>query len=180
MKEALGSGRKPDLTNIRTPLMVYGSRACEYGSVKYERANFLRATGDGPHSEPTPDDLHRLRTYLRAVMSHTMATLDAIERHQANDPKLADVAGMKRAAFAEDTDPDTSGKVGPSCLPHLCGAVASLNMGIAQAVDCGLLPADPGQQWVEHQQAKPVTRESGESRVQRLATWSEVLERKLP
>jgi hypothetical protein len=141
MKESLSSTRKADLTHIRTPFMVYGSRACEYGSEKYERGNFLR---------PMPsqrENFLRLRAYLRAGVSHVMQVLDAMEAHQARDPQLEDVLGMQRAAYAEDTDEDTTGKVGPSGLPHLCGAVASLNMAITQATCAGLLPADPGQPW---------------------------------
>lgn len=141
MKEALSSGRKPDITHIRTPLLVYGARACEYGSDRYERANYLRAT-DG-----TKADFLRLRAYLGAALRHVSAVVDSMEAHQAGDPQLDDVEGMKRAAYAEDTDAPPSGKVGPSLLPHLCGAVASLNMAITQATAAGLLPADPGQPW---------------------------------
>lgn len=143
MKEALSSGRKPDITHVRTPLLNYVARACEYGSAKYERANYDRPV-DGDRAA-----FERLRAYLRACLSHTVQTLDAMERHQALDPQLEDSAGMKAACFAADTDPDTSGKVGPSGLPHLCGAAASLNMALEQAANAGLLPADPGQPWVK-------------------------------
>lgn len=143
-KEALTSARKPDVTHARTPLLVYNARACEYGCAKgYDRGNFLRRTAT------TSEDFKRLRAYLAAGLRHIMATLDQIERHQANDPHLVDIEGMKRAAYAPDTDPDPTGTVGPSGLPHLCGAAASLNMALAQAVDAGLLPADPGQPWRE-------------------------------
>lgn len=151
MKESLGSSRKPDITHIRTPLMVYGARACEYGGAKYERGNFLRPT------ICLREDFRRLRSYLRAAMSHIVQTLDAMEVHESGDPELVDEIGMRRAAYAEDVDPDNSGKVGPSGLPHLCGAVASLNMAITQAVRAGLLPADPGQPWAtraEREKAK--------------------------
>ena len=38
LKEGLSSARKADITHMRTPFLVYGSRACEYGDQKYERA----------------------------------------------------------------------------------------------------------------------------------------------
>jgi hypothetical protein len=140
MKEALGSGRKPDITHMRLSMIVYGSRACEYGSDKYERSNYLR-----PNSGVLDADFNRFRGYLRACVSHVMHTLDAMELHQAGDPELKDEDGMMVAAYAADLDP--CDKVGPSCLPHLCGAVASLNMAIEQATRSGLLPKDPGQPW---------------------------------
>ena len=141
LKEALSSGRKPDLTHVRTPLMVYVARNSEYGNAKYERANYLRTT-------PTlRDDFNRLRTYARATIGHVLAMLDAMERHQAEDPELKDEAGMKEAVYAIDTDETPGAKVGASKLPHIGGAAASLNMLLAQAVEAGLLPADPGRPW---------------------------------
>lgn len=139
MKEALGSGLKPDITHVRKPIMVYSSRAGEYGSDKYERANYLRPV-DGPRAA-----FERYRAYLRATIGHLVDNLDAMEKHQALDPHLEDVEGMKRAAYAADNTP---GKGFPaSGLPHAAHAAASLNMALAQAVDAGLLPADPGQPW---------------------------------
>jgi len=146
LKEALLSTRKPDITHVRAGVRTYIARACEYGSAKYERANFLRPTGAGAHAQPNGADFDRLRTYLRGMVSHTMHVLDAMEAHQASDPMLADVAGMQRAAYAADVD-EGNAKVGPSGLPHLCGAFASGMMGLEQAIACGLLPADPGQTW---------------------------------
>lgn len=140
-KEALTSGRKPDITHVRGPAMVYIARACEYGNAKYERANYLR-------KQPTmADDFRRFRAYLRAQQAHTQAVLDAMEVHEATDPSLKDKAGMKRAAFCADTDATPGAKVGASGLPHLCGAGASYNMAVTQAVLSGLLPADPGRPW---------------------------------
>lgn len=147
VKEALSSARKPDLTHVRSAFATYTARPCEYGCDKYERANFMRPTGDGPHSEPTAEDFNRFRAYLRAAMGHIMATLDSMERHQSQDPQLADAAGMKAAAYAVDTDTKPGQKIGASLLPHVAPACASLNMAIQQAVDCGLLPADPGTPW---------------------------------
>lgn len=141
MKVALSSGAKPDITHIRTPMKVYGARNCEYGNDKYVRANYLRPV-DGMR-----EAFVRYRAYLRATDSHLSQTLDAMEKHQSLDPELKDVEGMKRAAYAVDTDATPGAKVGASFLPHIGGSVASLNMALAQAVDAGLLPSDPGQPW---------------------------------
>lgn len=142
LKEALSSGRKPDITHIRKSLLVYGARACEYGSEKYERSNFLREVEGGLGA-----DFERYRAYLRACVSHVQDVLDAMEFHQATDPHLEDKEGMRRAAYSADTDVTPGSEVCASGLPHLCGAVASLNIAIEQAVRYGLLPADPGQPW---------------------------------
>ena len=147
LKAALNSTLKPDITHCRTPYLNYTARACMYGNVKYERANYARPTGDGPHTTPTREDFERFRAYLRAGASHIFQVLDAMEAHQANDPQFLDVEGMKRAAFAVDTDVTPGAKVGASLLPHVSPACASLNMAITQAVACGLLPADPGPTW---------------------------------
>jgi hypothetical protein len=156
MKEGLSSARKPDLTHVRTPFMVYTSRNCDYGNFKYERANYLRPVSPNGYSgRPTREDFERYRAYLRAAFSHLAQTLDALEHHQSTDPQLEDVDGMTDAAYAVDVDPDTSGKVGPSFLPHLGGTCASLNMAITQAVRCGLLPTDPGQPWRDASCASP-------------------------
>ena len=140
MKAALNSGVKPDISHVRTPLLNYVARNCEYGNDKYERSNYIRSAGSR-----LADDFVRYRAYLRAAVSHAIRNLDAMERHQATDPTLSDEAGMKAACYAVDTDP--SEKVGPSMLPHIGGTVASLNMALEQAVTAGLLPNDPGQPW---------------------------------
>lgn len=147
MKEGLTSSRKPDTTHVRRAFLNYVARPCEYGSDKYERANYRRPTGGEAHAEPTREDFERFRKYLRAARDHIDETLDAMELHQALDPGLVDVEGMKRAAYAVDTDVTPGAKVGPSLLPHVAPACASLNMAITQAVDCGLLPRDPGTPW---------------------------------
>ena len=124
--------------------MTYVARASAYGSAKYERSNFLRAVSD---AGPARADFERYRAYLRATLSHIVENLDAMEEHQANDPHLADIEGMLRAAFAADTDATPGAPVGASGLPHIAHAAASLNMALAQAVNSGLLPRDPGQPW---------------------------------
>lgn len=142
MKEALGSTVKPDLTHVRKGIMVYIARACEFGSFKYERGNYLRQVGD---QDGFAADFERLRSYLRAALGHVVDTLDAMEMHLAIDPDLEDDDGMLRAAYAADDGdiPKTSG------LPHLAHAAASLMMAIEQAVVHGLLPEDPGQPWAD-------------------------------
>lgn len=148
LKEGLSSARKPDITHVRTPFLNYTARSCEFGNFKYERANYARPVSPTPGT-PAAADFQRFRAYLRAAASHIFHVLDAMEMHQSQDPELLDVEGMKRAAFAVDTDVTPGSKTGPSLLPHVAPACASLNMAITQAVNAGLLPADPGQTWVE-------------------------------
>jgi hypothetical protein len=143
LKEALNSGRKADITHIRGPFLVYGARACEYGNDKYERANYQRPA-EGRGLRP---DFERYRAYLRAAVSHLVAVLDSMEYHQAWDPELREEDYMRQAAYAADMDAKEGCAVGPSRLPHICGAIASLNMAVTQAVRYRLLPADPGQPW---------------------------------
>lgn len=148
MKESLAGTRKVDITHVRSGLMNYVSRNCEYGTDKYERSNYLRpVTPEGYTGVPTKLDWERFRQYLRAVVSHAFKTLDAMELHQSMDPRLEDSKGMQTAAYAVDTDVTPGAKVGASMLPHIGGAAASLNMALQQAIACGLLPEDPGTPW---------------------------------
>lgn len=147
LKAALGNASKPDITHVRIALLNYTARSCEYGNDKYERANFRRPTGGAVHATPTREDFERYRAYLRAAMSHIAENLDAMETHLATDPRLEDIEGMKRAAYAVDTDVTPGAKIGASLLPHISPACASLNMALTQATDCGLLPRDPGTPW---------------------------------
>lgn len=155
MKAALGNGSKPDITHVRTPLMNYIARACEYGSDKYERANYARPTA----GDSVRENFERYRGYLRAALSHIAKTLDSMEYHLANDPQLQDQAGMMAAAFAPDTDVTPGAKVGASKLPHVAEAAASLNMAITQAARYGLLPDDPGQPWKTSAQVATAVRQ---------------------
>lgn len=149
MKEGLSSSRKADTTHIRRSFQIYTCRPCEYGSDKYERANFMRPAA------PTNVDMdvqmraafERFRKYLRAARDHIDECLESMERHQSQDPKLTDVEGMKIAAYAVDTDVTPGSKIGASMLPHVAPACASLMMAITQATDAGLLPKDPGTPW---------------------------------
>lgn len=149
MKEGLTSARKADTTHVRKSIQVYIARPCEWGSVKYERSNFLRPASDHPPGSPeaTAADFERFRAYLRAARDHLSDALDSMERHQALDPQLRDVEGMRRAAYAVDTDAKPGCPFGPSGLPHVAPGAASIMMAIEQATFFGLLPADPGQPW---------------------------------
>jgi hypothetical protein len=169
VKEALSSARKADTTHIRRSFQIYTARPCEYGCDKYERANFMRPTGEGPHDEPTAEDFNRFRAYLRAARDHIDEALESMERHQSQDPKLTDVAGMKKAAYAVDTDAKPGQKIGASMLPHVAPACASLMMAITQATDCNLLPKDPGTPWRD---APPAMRPLGERMCERLESMS--------
>lgn len=142
MKAALGNGSKPDLTHVRTAFKVYTSRPCEYGGVKYVRGNYMRPTKDGT----TKEAFERFREYLGSAERHISKMFDSMERHLAVDPNLEDEEGMRRAAYAADTDPGNE-NVGPSNLPHVAHLCAGTMMGIEQAIMSGLLPADPGQPW---------------------------------
>lgn len=172
LKEGLSSRRKADITHVRSSFMIYTARPCGYGTEKYERGNFQRSvSSNGYTGTPAREDFERFRAYLRAAASHVFQVLDAMELHLANDPKLVDVDGMKRAAYAVDIDEDTTGKVGPSFLPHVAPACASLNMAVTQAVLCGLLPKDPGDPWADQTcvspyafQARVTWRESDEGK----------------
>jgi hypothetical protein len=150
IKAALGNGLKPDITHVRKATMVYIGRGSEYGNAKYERANYDRPTGS------VKGDFERFRGYIRAAVGHLMDTLDAMERHQSQDPHLEDERGLKLAAYAPDTDATPGAKVGASYLPHVAHAAASLNMAIEQAVRYGLLPADPGQPWTREAVPEPI------------------------
>ncbi len=144
MKAALGNNSKPDITHVRTAIEVYIARACEYGSAKYERGNYMRLPEGGDNVR---DHFIRFGGYLRSVKSHVNKTLDSTERHLANDPELLDEDGMKAAAFAPDPDATEGAPVGASGLPHVAHASAALMMAIVQATMYGLLPEDPGQPW---------------------------------
>lgn len=149
MKEGLSSSRKADTTHIRRSFQIYTCRPCEYGSDKYERANFMRPAVDVNVDADVwmRAAFERFRKYLRAARDHIDECLESMERHQSGDPKLVDVEGMKNAAYAMDTDVTPGSKIGASLLPHVAPACSSLMMAITQAADAGLLPKDPGTPW---------------------------------
>lgn len=150
MKAALGNASKPDTTHVRTVIQTYIARACEYGSAKYERGNYMRPTEQGT----VKSNFIRFGGYLRSVKTHVDKTLDNMELHLSGDPNLEDEAGMLAAAFAPDEDITPGAPVGASMLPHVAHAAAALMMAVVQATLYGLLPEDPGQPWTEKPKVK--------------------------
>ncbi len=145
MKAALGNFTKADTTHVRMGIKRFIARVCTYGSIKYERANYLRPVGD------SVADFRRFRAYLRAAQDHIGETLDLMESLQSSVEDLSEIpfSELAAACYAADTSPGND-KVGPSYLPHVAHAAASLMMGIQQAIDAGLLPKDPGPAWKTH------------------------------
>lgn len=141
MKEALTSGRKPDISHVRGPGKVYSCRAHEYGSDKYERANYVRLSANAA------DAARNYRSYLASVDRHITAALDAMEYLEAEFPGFEDapLSRLLEAVYAADTDASPSFPA--STLPHISHAMAGLGMAITKAVRDGILPADPGQPW---------------------------------
>lgn len=131
MKAGLTNG-KPQLSQLPIAALVYATRAAEYGNSpgKYERGNYLRPTID------TLADFHRLLGYLDASLRHTNKVTTEMNRTLGcTDQTKADLM-----AGANCIDPESG-------LPNLCGSLISIMMAIQQAVDAGLIPADPGRPW---------------------------------
>lgn len=129
MKAGLING-KPQLSQFPLAAMIYATRAFEYGNSKYERGNYLRPTVD------TLADFDRLLAYIDAGLRHlTKVTLEMNRVRGCTEMSKVD---LMAGAICTDLE---------SGLPHLCGAITSIAMGIQQAVDAGLIPADPGRPW---------------------------------
>lgn len=133
MKEGLTAG-KPCLSEIPHAPLVYAARGFEYGHSpgKYERGNYLRPQVD------RLADFHRMQFYLDAVFRH--GTKLTTEMNRALGCTDCSEVKLKAAAMAQDEE---------SGLSHLCGMLANLMMLVQQAVDAGLIPADPGQPWLK-------------------------------
>lgn len=121
-----GLGKKAPLAHVPPALLTYAARAHEYGAEKYELGNYLREPPEGQ------TDVGRLLGYISATQRHLVAWADSIIRQQGGGRWAA--PDLHTAIYAED---DESG------LPHGAHAAASLGMALQQAVDAGLLPADP-------------------------------------
>lgn len=131
MKAGLTNG-KPQLSQLPLAALVYATRAAEYGNSpgKYERGNYLRPTVD------TLADFHRLLGYLDASLRHTNKVTTEMNRALG----CTDHTKVDLMTGANCIDHESG-------LPHLCGALMSIMIGIQQAVDSGLIPADPGRPW---------------------------------
>jgi len=140
MKE--GTARKPDITHVRTAFMNHCARACEYGSAKYERANYLRC---GLSSDIQA--ARSVREYLRASISHAMAVLDAVEQWESDPVRTRDE--LEDAVKVPDLDAKPGCEIGASALPHFSHFAASAMMAVVKAVKLDLLPYDPGRPWEE-------------------------------
>ncbi len=131
MKEGV-RGVKPTLSQLPKAGLSYASRAFQYGASgkKYGPGNYLRPPAAG-------SDVERLLDYISAAQRHLAAWSTEIMRSLGEGRHARP---MNEACYAAD---DESG------LPHVCHALASLLMGVQQAVDAELLPADPGKTWNE-------------------------------
>lgn len=136
MKAALSSGVKPDVSHVRSTTMAYIARGCDWGNSpgKYRRANYLVRQPD------LAADLRRYRAYLAANIRHATHALDLLEQLESQFPDFAGVKPevAREAVYAADLE---------SGLPSMTGVLASAQMAVQQAVDAGLLPADPGRPW---------------------------------
>jgi hypothetical protein len=131
MKEGL-TGGKPQLSQLPYAALTYASRGFEYGCSpnKYERGNFLRPQVD------LLADFHRMLFYIDAVGRHAFKLTTEMNRALGCGDKTE--VELKAAAMTLDVE---------SGLSHLCGMMANGMMAIQQAVDAGLIPADPGRPW---------------------------------
>lgn len=134
MKEGL-TGGKPMLSELPYAALVYAARGFEYGHSpgKYERGNYLRPTVD------VLADFHRMQFYLDAVLRHVTKLTTEMNRALGCGDKTE--AELKAAAMTMDVE---------SGLSHLTGMLANGMMAVQQAVDAGLICADPGQPWLKN------------------------------
>lgn len=127
--KAGAGGKKPPLHQWPPAPLNWGARVGQYGGVKYHDGNYMRGPASGT-------DLDRLLDYVSAAQRHLAAWANSILRFKGGARGAA--ATEQEACYGAD---DESG------LPHGGHALASLYMGIQQAVDAGLVPADPGITW---------------------------------
>ncbi len=131
MKAALG-GKKPPLAHVSIGLLNYTARAHQYGAHKYAIGNYLRPSPDG-------DDVGRLLDYISAAQRHLAQWSDSIIRFLGEGKDKEET--KEKAVYSADPE---------SGLPHSAHATASLSMALQQAIDVGLLPADPGITWTDN------------------------------
>lgn len=128
LKAGVG-GKKPQLSHMPLGALTWAARAFQYGSSKYARGNYRRATVD------KLADFDRLEAYIDATLRHIFAVTTEMEWTRG----CTDVEGVQLMAGAW---PDVESR-----LPHLCHALCSLMMAIQQGIDAGILPEDPGTPW---------------------------------
>lgn len=127
--KAGAGGKKAPLHQWPPAPLKWGGRVGQYGGVKYHDGNYMRGPATG-------DDVDRLLDYISAAQRHLASWANSIMRFKGG-ARLAP-ATVQEACYAAD---DESGQ------PHGGHALASLYMGIQQAVDAGLVPEDPGITW---------------------------------
>lgn len=132
MKEGLTNG-KPQLSQLPHAALVYAARGFEYGCSpnKYERGNYLRPQVD------MLADFHRLLFYADAVLRHATKLTTEMNRVLGCTDKTKE--DLLKGVNTVDIE---------SNLSHLTGMLANGMMAVQQAVDAGLIPADPGQPWL--------------------------------
>jgi hypothetical protein len=132
LKQILG---KAQLEQIPLAARIWMARVLEYGASKYARGNYLR---------PKPDEaseIARSRDYSGAAERH-LAWQDHLVEHLAGGAPVPGAVSRRR-------DQPTLARDAESGLPHVAHALVSLAMQVAQMVNAGLWPLDPGQSlWV--------------------------------
>lgn len=132
MKQEL-TGNRPRMSLLPRAALVYETRGLEYGDDKYSKGNYYAPAPEGIQ----PVD--RLLAYLDATQRHITRVTNAIIR--------AIGTGGDVVAACRTRDEDGGGKFPASNLPDLAHALSSLAIGVACAVEDGLLEPDPGQPW---------------------------------
>lgn len=130
------SAGKPQVSQRPFAPAIWAARVYEYGASKYARGNYLRDT------DLTPED--RASNYLDAAIRHLYQQAEQLERYRgealyAAADKSAAGLGLDGPGYILLALDEESG------LPHLAHALVSLEMLIAQLVQAGAAPKDPGQ-----------------------------------
>ena len=137
--KAGAAGVKAPLHQLPPSPQKWGSRAFQFGGIKYKDGNYMRSPATGSDEE-------RLLDYISAAQRHLTAWANDIMRQRGGGIKAKSPQDSWYAA-----DPESG-------LPHGAHAVASLYMAIQQGADAGLFPEDPGITWEIGKDGKPVAR----------------------
>lgn len=127
---------RPQMSLINYHGTVHEVRGAAYGADKYFRGNYHGAPPD------SVDPVDRFAGYIDAAGRHLLKIAQAINVAKGT-------GGDVRAACAI-VDDEASGGFPPSLLPHISHAIAGLKIAVECGVHDGLLPADPGQPWMQH------------------------------